>query len=131
MRVIALLALIFGFMMQMLLDGQVFTHAVFGIVCGVAAVACGLASARKDRPHRWEGRIMAGLGFALGVWCIVMIPSSYDQQERFNDRTRKYREKMERQNPTPNNALQPMSVGVDSSATRFTSTGPAWLSLGR
>src|SRR4051794_23611481 len=107
MRVVALLALIFGFMMQMLLDGQVFTHAVFGIVCGVAAVACGLASARKDRPYRWEGRIMAGLGFALGVWCIVMLPSTYHQQERFNDRSRKYREKMERQNQTPNNALQP------------------------
>ncbi len=102
MRVIALLALIFGFTMQMLLDGQVFTHAVFGIACGVAAVVCGLAASRKDRRYRWEGWIMAGLGFALGVWCMVMLPSSYQRQERFNDRTRKYREKMERQNQTPN-----------------------------
>ncbi len=103
MRVIALLALLFGFVQQLLLDGQVFTHAVYGIVCGVVAVACGLVSARKDRPHRWEGQIMAGLGFALGVWCIVKLPSSYNQERRFNDRSRKYREqRMDRHNKTPN-----------------------------
>jgi hypothetical protein len=85
-----------------LLDGQVFTHAMLGIVCGVAAVGCGLASARKDRQYRWEGWIMTGLGFALGVWCIVMLPSTNGQQERFNDRTRKYREKMNGHHATIN-----------------------------
>ena len=104
-RVVALLALLFGFMTQMLLDGQTFTHAVFGIVCGVVAVACGLYSARTDRPNRWEGRIMAGLGLALGIWCIVMLPSAYRLQEKFNGR-REQRQKMEEKNkpakqPTP------------------------------
>src|SRR5258707_5551151 len=102
MRVIALLALIFGSMTQMLLDGQVFNHAVIGIVCGVAAVGCGLASSRKDRRHRWEGWMMAGLGMAIGVRCIVILPTTYQQQEKFNDRTRKYRERIERQKKTPN-----------------------------
>ncbi len=101
MRVIALLSLIFGFMMQFLLDGQTFTHAVLGIVCGVAAVACGLASARKDRPNRWEGRIMAGLGLVLGVWCVVMLPSAYRFQEKFNGR-REQRQKMDEQNRPAN-----------------------------
>jgi hypothetical protein len=54
MRVIALLALIFGFMAQLLLDGQTFSHAVFGIICGIAAVMGGLVSARKD--YADEGR---------------------------------------------------------------------------
>ena len=93
MRVVALLALIFGFMAQFLLNGQVFTHAVFGVVCGVAALVCGLASACRDRPHRWEGRIMAGLGLALGLWCVVMLPSAYPRQQQFN-RRREQRQKM-------------------------------------
>jgi len=89
MRVIALLSLLFGFMAQMLLDGQTFTHAVFGIVCGAVAVACGLGSARKDRLNatcRWEGRIMAGLGLVLTVVCVVMLPSAYKFQKKFNDK---------------------------------------------
>ena len=87
MRVIALLALLFGFLAQMLLDGQVFTHAVFGVFCAVVAVGCGLTSAREGRPNRWEGWIMAGLGFVLGIWCLVMLPSSYSQQKNFNSRS--------------------------------------------
>jgi hypothetical protein len=101
MRVIALLALIFGFMAQGILDGQTFTHAVLGVVCGVTALVCGLAAARRDPPHRWIGRIMAGLGFALGVWCVVMLPSSYRFQEKFNGR-REERQKMERRDGTAN-----------------------------
>src|SRR2546429_7063745 len=104
MRIIALLALLFGFFAQMLLDGQVFTHAVFGILCGVAALTCGLAAGRKDPSHRWEGRIMAGLGFTLGVWCLVMLPSAYRFQEKFNGR-REQRQKIEEQKRTAN-ALQ-------------------------
>ena len=109
MRVIALLALLFGFLAQWILNGQVFTHAVFGIVCGLTALACGLASARKDRPHRWEGRIMAGLGFALGVWCLVMIPSAWRFQEKFNGR-REQRERSEGQKGAlaPNSAANPI-----------------------
>jgi hypothetical protein len=36
-----------------------------------------------------------------------------------------------RKRPSPNHALQPTPGGAGSSAARFTSTGPAWLSLGR
>jgi hypothetical protein len=87
MRVIALLALVFGFMMQLILDGQTFTHAVFGIVCGVAAFVCGLGAARKDPPNRWIGRIMAGFDFALGVWCGhasigISVSAEVQRQER-------------------------------------------------
>ena len=70
----------------MLLDGQVFTHAVFGIVCGVVAVGCG---------------IMAALGFALGVWCIVLLPSAYRSQDKFNGR-REQRQQMKEQSRTAN-----------------------------
>ena len=85
MRVIALLALIFGLTAQFLLDGQTFSHAVLGIFCGIAALVCGLESARRDRLHRWEGRAMAGLGVALGIWCVVL-PSAYRFQQQFNSR---------------------------------------------
>jgi len=84
MRVAALLCLILGFVIQGLLDGQTFTHAVLGIVFGAVAVACGLASARNDPPHRLEGYIMAFMGLALGIWCIIMLPSAYRFQEHFN-----------------------------------------------
>ena len=80
MRAIALLSLLFGFMGLMLLDGQTFTHAVTGVVCGVAAVLSGLASARKDyadEGRRWLGRIMAGAGFALALFCVIRLPSAY------------------------------------------------------
>ena len=86
MRDIALLALLFGFIAQFILDGQTFSHAVFGVVCGVAALVCGLAAARRDPPNKWIGRTMAGFGFALGVWCIVMLPSAYRFQDKFNHR---------------------------------------------
>src|SRR4051812_17604734 len=86
MRPIALLCLLFGFIGLGLLDGQTFTHAVMGVVFGAAAVACGMASARRDPPHRWEGWIMAGLRVCLGIWCIIQLPSAYVFQKRFNDR---------------------------------------------
>src|SRR6267378_7396148 len=101
MRVMALFCILFGFIAQGLLDGQTFTHAVLGIVFGGVAIACGLVSARKDPPHRWEGRIMAVLGLGLGVWCIIMIPSAYRFQEQFNGR-REQRRKMEEQNKPAN-----------------------------
>jgi hypothetical protein len=97
MRVIALLALLFGTMFQMLLDGQVFTHAVFGIICGIAAVIGGLASARKDyvdEGRRWLGRIMAGLGLALAIFCVIQLPSAYGRQARFNALSRRAHETM-------------------------------------
>lgn len=110
MRVVALLALVFGFMAQGILDGQVFTHAVFGIVCGGAALTCGLASARKDPPHRWEGRVMAGLGLALGVWCAVMLPGTYRWQARFNDTTRRHREGHGGPNQTADQVVKPTTA---------------------
>ena len=105
MRVIALLALLFGFMAQMLLDGQVFAHAVFGIACGIVAIGCGLVSARSQHRYRSEAWVLAALGFLLGVWCIVALPSAYRRQETFNSRSRDYREKIDRQQTTPGKSL--------------------------
>ena len=85
-RVVALLCLLLGLLAQGLLDGQTFTHAVLGIVFGAGAVGCGLAAARQDARHRWEGWIMAGLGLALGLWCIIRLPSAYRFQQQFNGR---------------------------------------------
>jgi len=79
------------------LDGQTFTHAVMGLVFGAVAVACGMVSARRDPPHRWEGWIMAVLGACLGVWCIIRLPSAYVSQKQFNDRREQRRH--EKQEP--------------------------------
>lgn len=87
MRVVALLCLLFGFVGLSLLDGQTLTHAATGIFFGAAAFACGMASARLDPRHRWEGWIMAALGVVLGLWCIVLLPSAYRFQKEFNGRT--------------------------------------------
>jgi hypothetical protein len=103
MRVIALLALFFGAMSQGYLDGQTFTHGVFGVVCGIAAVVGGLGSAREDYAdagRRWLGWIMAGLGLALAIFCVVQLPSAYKFQAKFNERSRQARE-MEKTRPKP------------------------------
>jgi len=94
MRVIALLSLVFGFTGLLLLDGQTFTHAVMGLIFGVAAFACGFGSARRDHASpicRWEGRIMGALGWILIVVCVVQLPSSYRFQTRFNKKSADYR----------------------------------------
>src|SRR5450756_550540 len=102
MRVIALLSLLFGFMGMMLLDGQVFTHAVMGICFGIAAMWNGLASARKDyadQGRRWLGRIMAALGLVLALFCAIQLPSGYRFEKKFNARSREFHERSHA-NPT-------------------------------
>ena len=91
-RVIALLSLLFGFMGIMLLDGQMFTHSVMGVLFGVAAIWGGLSSAQKDHANegrRWLGRIMAILGLVLIVFCVVQLPSAYQAQKKFNARSQR------------------------------------------
>ena len=51
---------------------------------GGKQLVSGQAAARKDPPHRWEGRIMAILGVVLAAWCIVVLPSGYRVQKNFN-----------------------------------------------
>jgi hypothetical protein len=94
MRVIALFCLLFGFMGMFLLDGQTFTHAVMGIIFGIVAIGCGLASTRKDS----LGRIFAVLGILLVVFCAFQLPLSHERQKRFNARSREYHER-NRANP--------------------------------
>jgi len=108
MRVVALLCLLFGFMGLGLMDGQTFTHAVMGLVFGAVAVACGMASARRDPPHRWEGWIMAALGVVLGLWCIVLLPSAYRFQKEFNGR----REQRRHEEATPANKPAAGNAGI-------------------
>jgi hypothetical protein len=85
MQVIALLALFFGFTVQMIPAGQPFFAAVFGIVCGVVACFCGVVSAQGIRKPRWTGWAIAALGLALGVWCGIMSPSAYRYEHRHNE----------------------------------------------
>jgi hypothetical protein len=85
MRPIALLSLFFGFIIQGLLDGQPFTNALLGTLCGTAALVCGLKSAQRDKKDalcRWEGWIMGGLGIALVIFCATQLtPSAYRLSE--------------------------------------------------
>ena len=81
MNALALLALMFGFGGMMLLDGQVFTHAMVGIVCGLVAAACGVVLARRGREPRWIGWSFAVLGLALTIWCAIESPSAYRYQQ--------------------------------------------------
>jgi hypothetical protein len=101
MNAVALLALIFGFGGMMLLDGQVFTHAMVGIVCGFIATACGVVLARRGREPRWIGWSFLVLGLALAIWCGIESPSAYRYQEKFNGR-REQRQKMEQREGAPN-----------------------------
>jgi hypothetical protein len=90
MRIAALLSLVFGLLGLMLLDGQVFTHAVMGIICGGVAIGGGLASARKDRSSpkdRWVGRTLAGLGLLLTLFSVAQLPRAYEFQTKFNERS--------------------------------------------
>ena len=107
MQTIAVLALFLGIVQLPLLDGQVFSHAVIGIVCGVTAISCGLASSRKEPRFRWEGWIIAGGGVALAVFCIVLIPGAYQEQKRFNRGTLMPRERTERPSDTTNRTPSP------------------------
>lgn len=89
MRVVALLSLVSGLLGLLLLDGQVFTHAVVGIICGGVAIGCGIASARKTRPNtmdRWVGRTLAGLGLLLAVFSAAQLPGAHESQIKFNER---------------------------------------------
>ncbi len=105
MRVIALLCLIFGTMAQLLLNGQPFSNAIFGMLLGAVAVVCGMVAARKDPPNRWEGRIMAILGAVLAACCIVLLPSGYHVQKNFNATLERIRLKQQ-QDDMANNVLE-------------------------
>jgi hypothetical protein len=114
MRVIAFLSLFFGFTGLMLLDGQTFTHAVTGIICGTVAIGAGLACARKDHANggrRWGGLGMAALGLVLAVYCVVQLPSAYGFQEKFNTRSREFYNR----NKT-NPAVDFHALGLDDAA---------------
>jgi ABC-type Mn2+/Zn2+ transport system permease subunit len=95
MRIIALIALVSGVACGFILDGQVFNHAVIGLLCGVVATACafGLARTRrmngKSRTGVW---IMACLGLAMVAICLLSLPSAYRSQEKFNKRLEEIRQ---------------------------------------
>jgi hypothetical protein len=95
MRVTALLSLFFGFTGLMLLNGQTFSHAIMGIICGIVAIGSGLACARKDHVNggrRWGGRGAAILGLGLTVYCAIQLPSAYRFQKKFNARSKEFHE---------------------------------------
>jgi hypothetical protein len=95
-RVLALLSLMFGVTGLMLLDGQVFTHAMTGIFCGVVAAVCGVVLIRRERESHWTGWTFLCLGLTLAIWCATESPSAYGFQERFNNMSRQHREKVDK-----------------------------------
>lgn len=84
MRVVALFAILGGFMLQLMPAGTPFATALFGVFCGITAIACGLASAQQDPPHRAIGRGMAGLGVLLAIICLTILPSAYREQKELD-----------------------------------------------
>jgi len=95
---IALLCLFFGFIAQLIADGQVFTNALSGMAYGITAAICGLVSMQCDR--RWRGWIMTGLGLILALSCAIYLPSAHRQQTRFNNMVNQINE-MQQAKPTP------------------------------
>jgi hypothetical protein len=111
LRVVAIIALLFGYGEQPLLDGQLFSHAVVGIFCGLVAVGCGIGSLRSDSQSRTVGMSLAGLGLLLAAWCLISLPSAYRFQEQFNNRRREYREQMEKERTQPSDVFRwPLTV---------------------
>lgn len=94
MRPVALLCVLFGGLGQMVLDGQVFTHAVLAIVFGLLATICGLLSAGREPQHRHVGWGLGFLGAVVTLWGVWTIPGSYERQQRFNGRQKRSREQV-------------------------------------
>jgi FtsH-binding integral membrane protein len=103
MQVLAFLCLVFGFTAQLLLDGQVFSHVVFGIICGIASLLCGIGLVRRHKlgkAGQWEGWLFALPGLIMAVACLLMAPSAYEQEKRFNEMSEIARQRRR----TPQNA---------------------------
>jgi hypothetical protein len=125
MKALAFLALVFGVLGMMLLNGQFFNNAIIGAVCGTTAFVCGLGAAKKDRADKtrvWEGRIMAALGLAMTIGCLVAMPSAHKAQTRWNERTRKILEKVketrETNAPPPDTSLEPTAAAPSVSTNK-------------
>lgn len=86
MRLIALLALIFGVMAQVLLTTQ--DTAGFGIGCGVIAVVCSLftvyfaGGGEEGSSDRFWGIIMSVIGVLLVVYCVFHLPAGSPNTRR-------------------------------------------------
>lgn len=87
MRVLALLSLVVGFCLQFLLNGQPYSNAWGGMLCGAIAATCGWIAARTDR----ERKVFVGLGALLIVLCGVVMPGAWREQDRFNKALEKAR----------------------------------------
>jgi hypothetical protein len=125
MRAVALPALVFGFMGTRLLDGQVFTHAVEGIMCGLVSFVCGVALARKGRDPRWTSWMIAALGLGLAIWCGIKSPAAYRSQQKFNDRSREHREKIQGQDQLTQELLRAAMDNGDCNRRIFGLAFPA------
>jgi hypothetical protein len=84
--VVGWVLVVMGALGLLLLDGQTFTHAVFGLFCGAVAVMIGLAGGRPGvapATRGWlRGVALAG-GLLLAV-CLALLRSAYRQQQKFN-----------------------------------------------
>jgi energy-coupling factor transporter transmembrane protein EcfT len=89
MRIFALLSLVSGFLAQLILDGQVFDHALFGLVCGLITFLCSLFLLRKQSKRGFK--VLAGFGLLLLVLCLLSLPTTYRSQKKFNDKIEEIR----------------------------------------
>jgi hypothetical protein len=89
MSAIAFLLLLFGFMAQLILGPYPHSSAVFGIVCGIVAVLCGVAAISDGSNRAFEGTLFAFFGVALTVWCIILLPSTREAEERMKEPRKK------------------------------------------
>lgn len=94
MRPVALLCVLLGGLGQLLLDGQVFTHAVQAMVLGLLATICGLLSAGREPQHRHVGWVLGFLGAVVTLWGVWTIPGSFERQQRFDGRQKRSREQV-------------------------------------
>jgi TRAP-type uncharacterized transport system fused permease subunit len=111
-RGIALLCLFFGFTTLLIKDGQVFTHALLGIVCGIATVVCSLIPVQNNYANgkgRWWGLVTAGLGVMLVLSCAIALPWAYRFQTECNDLSKKCQERQQ---------VEPMPNHPDTAAPR-------------
>lgn len=79
MRLIALLALIFGLTAQLLLTTR--NMAGFGLGCGVVAIVCSLfvvffaGGGEESSSDRFWGKLMAVISVLLMVYCVLHLPA--------------------------------------------------------
>ena len=92
MRGLGVSLLVVGFLLQCMVGGQVFDSALGGIVLGLFATLCGAVSTRTDYRNHGSGWMIATAGMALALWRLTLLPSAYEDQQKFNNPKQQFQE---------------------------------------